>query len=113
MSINVSLANSQANRVRDYASTMKAIRSSLSGVRGSLNNGWNAREMSFINYAIDDLRGEMNSVNNRLQAISSDIVTTAYEIKREEEEAKRAAERAAAERAAAERAAAERARLAR
>lgn len=86
MSINVNYAISLANRLRNDMSRLTAIKNSLSYVRGSWNNGWRAREMVYLNIVIDNLNREINALSNEMQRISGDIITTAYELKREDDE---------------------------
>jgi uncharacterized protein YukE len=99
MGINVSLANSQANKISEYESTLREIKGSLNNFKVYLNSAWQAQEMIYINNAIDSINREITSLSSSLDSLSSDIIRTANEIRREEE-AREAARAAAAARAA-------------
>lgn len=95
MGINVSHATSQANRIRDYASKLRDIRNSMNIYKGNLNGDWQAEEMHYVNRIIDKINNEISRLSSDLDSLGRDIITTAHEIRREEE-AREAAARAAA-----------------
>jgi predicted nucleic acid-binding Zn-ribbon protein len=97
MGINVGLASSQAESIRQYASALRDIRNSLNQYKASLNNAWQADEMHYVNLAIDQVIQLAQSLSADLDSVSGEIVSVANEI-RQEEEAREAAARAAAER---------------
>ena len=105
MGINVGLANSQANSIRQYSSVLRDIMINLKQQKASLNYAWQGTEMQHVNRSLDQLIQQMGSLSSEIDSICGDIISVASEIRREEE-AREAAARAAAERAAAERAAA-------
>lgn len=86
MGINVSLAKSQANKISNYESVLKSIKSNLNGLKCNLNNEWQAQEMVYINNAIDNINSDISRSASALDSLSHDISNTAYEIKEEEEE---------------------------
>ncbi|MDR6999333.1 WXG100 family type VII secretion target [Neobacillus niacini] len=85
MGINVHLAHSQANKISHYASTLRDVQQHLMQTRGSLNNGWQAQEMLYVNQAIEQMNREMMALASKLEGISSDISSAADGIKQEEE----------------------------
>lgn len=93
MGINVQAAHSQANKINHYASTLRDVQQHLTQTRGSLNNGWQAQEMLYVNQAIEEMCRDMTALASKLEGISSDISSAADGIRREEE----AKEKAAAE----------------
>ena len=101
MGINVGLAQAQAGKLSRYAATLHDVKNQLNGVKGSLNQGWQAKEMMYINETIDSINREIANLSTKLENIGSDIVATAQQIKREEE-AKARAEAEARARAEAE-----------
>lgn len=100
MGVNVGLARSQANKMRDYASDLRDIRNSMKDFRANLNYLWQAEEMIYINNAIDKIDMEILHLYNLIDSLGDDIISVAYEIKREEEEREAAARAAAAAAAA-------------
>ncbi|WP_223592659.1 WXG100 family type VII secretion target [Neobacillus bataviensis] len=100
MKINVGAASSQASRIREYSSELREVRNKLTALQGSLSSGWQAEEIRYINQSIEKINREIVSASSVLNSIAPDIVSAAYEIKREED-AKEAAEKAKAEAAAA------------
>ncbi len=108
MAINVSVANNQAAQLNDNISKLRDAKKQMQAYRSSVSNNWQGKEVTYILTAIDRVIGDIDSTIRNLESLSSDIKSTAAQIKREEDAAAAAA-RAAAERAAAERAAAQRA----
>lgn len=86
MAIDIYAAITQAKRLDHYHSTLQDIKSSLNNFQGTLNNGWQATEMAFINRAFDSIQSKINRLSSDLDSLSGDIVTAAYEIKRQQEE---------------------------
>ncbi|MDQ0885068.1 putative nucleic acid-binding Zn-ribbon protein [Paenibacillus sp. V4I9] len=95
MGINMEQASSQASQISQYASVLRDIQRSMDSFRGNLNHVWQAEEMNYVNNAITSMMQQIASCSSSLDALSSDISSTAWEIKREEE-AREAAERARA-----------------
>jgi len=93
--INVHMASAQANKLKGYASELQEIKARLLNVKANLNHGWQAQEMLFINQSIEKIDSEITKAATLLNSIAPAIISTAYQIKREEE-AKEAATRAAA-----------------
>lgn len=96
MSINVWHNQLQANKLENYISSLREMKYDLINFKANLNEGWQAKEMVYINNTIDDLTKEINKLSSELDAISSDIVAVVHEIKKEEDE-KEAAEKAKAD----------------
>jgi uncharacterized protein YukE len=93
VSINVNLAASQANRINDYSSKLIEVKNNFNRVKGDLNNGWNAKEMIYINQSIDSINQEIAALSSKLSSIGSDVLSAAQQIQRQEEaEAKAKAE---------------------
>lgn len=95
MGINVEQARSQASQISQYVSVLRDIQRSMDSFRGDLNQVWQAEEMNYVNNAISSMMQQLSSCSSSLDSLSSDIISTAQEIKREEE-AREAAERARA-----------------
>ena len=85
MSINISFENSQANKISDYISNLREMRNKLNEIKNNLNNAWRAEEMLYINNNIESIETEISRLWSTLDSLSADIITTALEIKREEE----------------------------
>ncbi len=115
MAINVNAANNQAAQLNDNISKLRDAKKQMQAYRSSVSNNWQGKEVTYILTAIDRVIGDIDSTIRNLESLSSDIKSTAAQIKREEDAAvaRAAAERAAAERAAAQRAANARAEAAR
>ena len=96
MGVNVGLARSQARKMHDYVSNLRNIRNSMKDFKTNLNYLWQAEEMIYINNAIDKIDMEILHLYNLIDSLGDDIISVAYEIKREEEERKAAARAAAA-----------------
>lgn len=90
MSINVNLAASQANQINEYSSKLLEVKSTLSRIKGNLNNGWNAQEMIYINQTIDSINREVAALSSKLSSIGSDVLSAAQQIQRQEEAEARA-----------------------
>ncbi|MFB3164894.1 hypothetical protein ABLO26_26400 [Neobacillus sp. 179-J 1A1 HS] len=90
MSINVNLAASQANKINDYSSKLIEVKNNLNRVKGDLNNGWNAKEMIYINQCIDSINREIAALSSKLSSIGSDVLSAAQQIQRQEEAEARA-----------------------
>jgi uncharacterized protein YfcZ (UPF0381/DUF406 family) len=101
VSINVGLAASQANKVNQYSEKLAECKRILIRVKSSLNHGWNAQEMTYINQTIDSINQEIADLSSKLRSISSDVLSVAHDIKREED-AKEKAEAEAKAKAEAE-----------
>jgi len=93
--INVHMASAQANKLEGYASQLHEIKAKLLSVKANLNHGWQAQEMIFINQSIEKIENEISKAMSMLNSVAPDIVSVAYQIKREEE-AREAAAKAAA-----------------
>ncbi len=92
-------AISQGNKLKDdYSLCLRDIRNKLNSYKANLNNSWQAEEMVLINRAIDGINNDISSLSTTLDSLGQDIITTANDIKREEEA--RAAAAAAARAAA-------------
>lgn len=101
MAIDVSLASSQANTITGYYNTENGVKTSIASIKGDIALNWEADEMTSINTNIDSIVKDIATSMTELQTLSSDIVTTANEIKQEEVAAKAAADAATAKAAAA------------
>lgn len=97
MGINVGEAVRQANKLENSADNLRVANNSLESLQSTLNSAWQADEMVYVNRAINEINKDLLNIVNQLNKVESQIVSTAYEIKREEEREK--AEREAAERA--------------
>lgn len=97
MGINVGEAVRQANKLENYADNLRVANNSLESLQSTLNSAWQADEMVYVNRAINEINKDLLNIVNQLNKVESQIFSTAYEIKREEEREK--AEREAAERA--------------
>lgn len=84
MGINVSLANSQANKLDNTASKLKSLKSNLAAYKSMLNDRWQAAEVIFINHAIDELNKDIQRIATSIELIGDDIRQTANEILNEE-----------------------------
>lgn len=89
MGISVSLANKQAKSIRSNASELRIIQNNLKKIKADLNKCWIAEEMTYINLALDNAIGKLSSLAAKLDGISSDVISVAEQIKREEEEEER------------------------
>ena len=90
MSINVNLANAQANQLSTNISQLSQAKNNLEDYKNSLNSNWQADEMSFINQAIERIMEQINSTMNAIDSLVNDVRDTAAEIKREEDAARAA-----------------------
>ena len=90
MSINVNLANAQANQLSTNISQLSQAKNNLEDYKNSLNSNWQADEMSFINQAIERIMEQINSTINAIDSLVNDVRDTAAEIKREEDAARAA-----------------------
>lgn len=93
MGINLNSAHYHANRIKKAASALKAVRTDLMSSKNSINQSWTAKEMIYINRAFNDLNRELSSLAANLNALSNNIVSAAYQIKREEEAMKKKSQR--------------------
>jgi uncharacterized protein YukE len=91
MGIDVSRATSQAHKINEYAAQLRDTQNALNNYKANLNSAWQAEEMIYVNRAIDNINSEINNLSSTLDSLGNDIVTTANEIRREEEERERAA----------------------
>ncbi|UFT99213.1 hypothetical protein KO561_18870 [Radiobacillus kanasensis] len=89
MGISVSRARYQANRIENVADSLRSLRRKLQGAEGNIHSGWKATEVNYINRTLNRLESKCSEVASKLNSLESDIVSTAYEIKREEEERER------------------------
>ena len=90
MSINVNLANAQADQLSTNISQLSQAKNNLEDYKNSLNSNWQADEMSFINQAIERIMEQINSTMNAIDSLVNDVRDTAAEIKREEDAARAA-----------------------
>jgi archaellum component FlaC len=86
MGINVWHNKLQARKLDNYISDLRDTKNDLNRFKSNLNYGWQAKEMVYINNAIDDITKEINKLTGELDTISNDIVQVVYEIKQEEDE---------------------------
>lgn len=89
MGINVGRAISQANALGSYADQLIDIKRRLNQFKGTVNNGWKADEVTYLNSAIDRINNEITRISNQLDSINSAIISVAYEIRQEEIERER------------------------
>lgn len=94
MTIDIYAANAQARRLQEEAASLLNVKRNLMNVKGTLEQGWQATEMNYLNNAIRDMEREIGTIVDALQSLSADISSTASQLKREEEE-KEAAKAAA------------------
>jgi archaellum component FlaC len=92
LGINVSHNNLQASKLGNYISSLRYIKNDLDSFKSNLSYGWQAKEMTYINNAINDITKEINKLTGELDRLSNDIVLVGQEIKQEEDE-KEAAEK--------------------
>lgn len=91
MAINIGAANRQASQLGSYARDLQTAVNNLNDYQNSLNNNWQGREMGEINAAIEKTKVRIKQVAAELDALSSDVINTANQIKREEDAAAAAA----------------------
>ncbi|WBL14619.1 hypothetical protein [Sutcliffiella sp. NC1] len=101
----VSYARNQVSEIVSNRSSLTRVIDQLNSFKTTLNSGWQAKEIDYVNIAIDNINKEINRITNELESIENAIMTAAYEIEREEREARERAEREARERAEREKAA--------
>ena len=94
MGIDVSKAKRRAEDLLDEVSRLNSVKTDLSGTINSIASSWKAEEVQYLHKAVASIEAEINKAQNLLRTISSNIVSVAEEIRREEE-AKAAAEKAA------------------
>lgn len=94
MGISVGYASSQAHKINSYASTLRDVKNSMNNMKSNLGYNWQAVEINYVNRAIDLITKDLSNLESSLNLLNSDIVSTANEIKREED-ARLAAEVAA------------------
>ncbi|MGM0838651.1 MAG: hypothetical protein ACQEV7_21155 [Bacillota bacterium] len=86
MTIDIYAANAQARRLQEEAASLLNVKRNLMNVKGTLEQGWQATEMNYLNNAIREMEREIGTIVDALQTLSADISSTASQLKREEEE---------------------------
>lgn len=86
MTIDIYAANAQSRRLQEEAASLLNVKRNLLNVKGTLEQGWQATEMNYLNNAISDMEREIGTIVDALQSLSADISSTASQLKREEEE---------------------------
>ena len=99
--MNVSRETKIAREIGSHKGELNKVESSLEDVKTQLEKGWDAKEVKYINEAVDQLKLKVSNAATKLSTIQSDIIKAAEEIKREEEEAEAARRKAEEERKAA------------
>ncbi len=90
MSINVTAANSQAAQLSSYANQLRQAKTQLSSYKSSVNQNWQAEEVTYIGKGIDKAISDIDAIIKELESIGTDIKNAAAAIRREEEAAERA-----------------------
>lgn len=96
MAINVSAANNQAAQLNDDISKLRDAKRQMQAYRSSVSNNWQGKEVTYILTAIDRVIADIDRVIGNTNSLSSDIRSTAAQIKREEDAAAAAARAKAA-----------------
>lgn len=96
MKINVSRETELARKIGSYEGKLQTLKSNLANSKTTVNSGWKAQEVVYINQALTQVMNELSKIAPDLRSIETEIISTANAIKKEEDE-KEAAELAAKE----------------
>ncbi|WP_186577129.1 hypothetical protein [Aquibacillus kalidii] len=90
MGISISAAINQAEKLENTADGLQKVANSLITIKSDVNIAWKAQEVWRVNSVIESYIADIKRLSTDLQSLKSDIINTAYDIKREEEERERA-----------------------
>ena len=85
MKINMTQASNQTRQLKEHATVLREVKSSLLLYHRNLNTHWKGVEMKSTNEAIDDHVNSLTSMAADLDSISNDIIREAEKIKRAED----------------------------
>lgn len=85
MGINIGSAQVQANNLSQYANELMIIKNDLSRYQTIINANWKAEEMIKFNIGMAKVLENICECNRIANSLSSDIISVANEIKREED----------------------------
>lgn len=91
-------ARHQVSSLRSNRSNLNNVKERLASYKATLNNGWQAKEIDYVNIAIENINREISRLSMELDSIEDAIMSAAYAIEREEREAREKAEREREER---------------
>lgn len=90
MGIDVDSAMARANELRKYASELRSAQRGLAGYKEIFGTSWQGAEICYYASAVGNVELRLNQAALELESIANLIVTTAKQIKGEEEAAERA-----------------------
>ncbi len=96
MAINVNAANNQASQLSNNVAKLRDAKKQMQAYKSSVSNNWQGKEVTYILTAIDRVIADIDRVIGNTNSLSSDIRSTAAQIKREEDAAAAAARAKAA-----------------
>lgn len=84
MGVDVGLENVHKNSLYNCANNLRNIQSQLNTYKSSISQNWNGDEVQYIITAIEQAISKSEYIANKIEALGSDMVNTAYIIKEEE-----------------------------
>lgn len=90
MGIDVGNANSRASELRGYASRLRAAKNNMEQYNGIFGSCWQGTETTYYMNAVASVEWRLEQAAVELEAIGNSIVSTASQIRAEEEAAERA-----------------------
>ena len=84
MAINTWLVNSQSSKLQDCSSKFANIGRGMTNVKENIGCHWQADEMSYVNFAIEEIINDISKLRDELEELNIDIRAVANEIVAEE-----------------------------
>ncbi|MBQ6570354.1 MAG: hypothetical protein IJL87_08855 [Clostridia bacterium] len=85
MGIDLYQTNAQARRISAYTDDLTTVKRILQSYKNTLHQNWDASEMANISAGLDKLIREIDSVSTQLTSLSNKIISSAAQVKREED----------------------------
>ena len=83
--IDLNRANEQAGQMRRQSDDLRDARALLLSFQRELQQHWHGQEMVGINNAINNMLSKISSTSTEMDTIAAEIVSTAQEVRRQED----------------------------
>lgn len=84
MSVDVNSANYQAGQLRNYSLQLNSISDSLKNYKSTIDTNWKGDEVKLIDNAIDKINRRIQNLQQNLNSTANNIINSANQIRQEE-----------------------------
>ncbi len=84
MSVDINLANYQAGQLRNYSLQLNGVVDSLKNYKSTIDINWQGNEVKLIDNAIDKINRRIQNLQQNMNSTANNIINSANQIRQEE-----------------------------